>query len=360
MSTLSYTYNLTANTPARAAEVMQNFNDAKTVINGNIGPTNVDLTAAYPWTGIHTWEMQEAKVSGMTHGYFMPIEFMQPGLFNIGFAQGADSSQLKITSFSGADLNSTTNPGFVKIRSSTAGTSRTFRVTSNVTIDLTGAHWGLDTKGNTTGSILRVYAIDDNGTLRWGVGYQGGFEYIRNTQDDTTATNINLPEEILTDTAVGTDNSPMNDVGYVLAGFTDATNEWAIASYFPSRSADGIWQPWTTTHSGFTGTIPTYGVLQWTQYGKTVHLKSAPTANGTSNATTFSMTAPLKARVADVAGNFVGSIDNNVAQTTPGSVETTASSATLTLNKAHTAASGWTNVNGKAAYFGFLYEAYQP
>lgn len=285
--------------------------------------------------------------------------FRQQGLHNIAFAQGADSSQLKITSTTGAAL-SATNPGMVVIRSSTAGTYRSYYVTADVTMDLTGCHWGLDTKGNTTGSILRVYAIDDNGTLRWGVGYQGGFRHIRNTQDDTTATNINLPEEIFTNGNVATDNSPMLDVGYIIANFTDSTNEWAITAYCPSESADGVWQPWTTTFSGFS-VAPSITHSSWMQIGKTVYL-TQQTGNGTSNATTFTLTAPLKAQAA-VAGQGNGYLVNNGATLSAaqaGAVtSTTASSVTLDVRR-DPLGTAWTNANGKRANITLFYEAFQP
>lgn len=359
MSNLTYTYNLTANTPARAAEVMQNFNDAKTVINGNIGPTNVDLTGTFPWAGPHSWQMTEAGVTGLTFGYFIPIDFFPQGLINIAFAQGADSSQLKITSASGADL-SASNPGYVRIRSSTAGTYRTFSVTANVTMDLTGAHWGLDSKGNVTGAILRVYAIDDNGTLRWGVGYQGGFYYIRNTQDDTTATNINLPEEIYTSGAVGTDNSPMRDVGWILANFTDATNEWAITEYHPNESADGLWQPWTTTFTGFSA-APSITISRWCQIGTTIKVEQA-TGNGTSNSTAFSVTLPTKAKNTGTGQGNGFWVNNGVTigAGVPGCVaDTTASSATLEIRR-DPLGTNWTAANGKRGNVAMFYEAYQP
>lgn len=279
---------------------------------------------------------------------------MQLGLYNIAFQQGTDSSILKITSTTGAALSST-NRGYVRIRSSSAGTWRTFTVSADVTIDLTGAHWGLDAKGNTTSSILRVYAIDDNGSLVWGVGYQGGFSYIRNTQDDTTQSNINLPEEILTNASVATDNSPMRDVGYILADFTDSTNEWAITGYFPGESADGIWQQWTTTYTGFSS-AQSGGTIKWMQQGTTIfcqHLRNS----GTSNATTFTMTLPIKTR--QVTDNVSRIADNGSGSTAPGLLESGASNTTLILYKDLTGAV-WTNTGAKSAIFVFIYEGYQP
>ena len=291
--------------------------------------------------------------------WFNPMLLTQQGLHNIAFAQGSDSSQLKITSAAGAALSST-NFGKVIIRSSTAGTYREFTVTADVTIDLTGAHWGLDGKGNVTGAILRVYAADDNGTLKWGVGYQGGFYYIRNTQDSTTATDINLPEEILVNSGVGTDNSPVRDVGYIRADFTDASDEWAITEYHPNESADGLWQPWTTTFTGFSAN-PTISFQRWTQVGQTVHLARIDSGTGTSNSVSFTMTAPVKCQSAGVFSSNANVQDNSAEQTTPGGViMSTAGSTTITLLKNSSGGSTWTAAGGKASGFTFTYEAYQP
>jgi len=181
-------------------------------------------------------------------GLAIQDSIVRQGLTNIAFKQGADSSQLTITSANGSAL-SASNPGYVRIRTTTAGTDVTFTVTADVTIDLTGSHWGYDTRGDVTGTVLRVYAINNNGALAWGVCLQAGFSYIRNTQDVTSSAGSS--EIVLTNVAVTVDNQPMQEVGYIRANFTDATNEWAITEYHADELADGLWQPWNPTRSGF-------------------------------------------------------------------------------------------------------------
>ena len=288
---------------------------------------------------------------------WLPIESGQQGLYNICFKQGGDSSILSISSCSAGAALSASNPGYVRIRSSTAGTYRTVAVTADVTLDLTGAHWGLDGKGNTTNSILRVYAVDDAATLRWGAGYQGGFYYIRSTQDDATATNINLPEEILINANNATDNTPVLDVGYIFASFTDASNEWAITEYHPNESADGIWQPWTTTHGGFSAD-PTFTALIWMQVGKTVFLHSQAAGAGTSNATTYTMTAPIKADDA-VRNTCPESHNNGVAGTSPALAEFTVDSVTINFFQ-NVSKAVWTGSGAKLVSPQLSYRAYQP
>lgn len=378
MSNLSYTYILTNGTTADANEVMGNFNSVAAVLNGDVDTTNINLAIAPVWTGIHTFGAGNLKIKGAGSGLavlqytntpfsrtytFVDSEandnivtqrFLSPGAYRLKFAQGSDASQLLLTGEGGSLF--TDSPAWITIRR-LDGTFITHSLTGDVTIDLTGAHWGLDGKGDVTGAILRVYAIDDNGTLKFGVGYQGGFTYIRNTQDDVTAANINLPEEILVDTNITTDNSAMLDIGYIIANFTDATNEWAITRYCAGLSADGLWQPWNTTFSGFSVNPSNFNSL-WSQIGKTIFINFSNTTDGTSNSTAFTLTGPIKCANSHIS--WPARITNNgVVSSTPGIVEANAASATFQLYTSY-ALQAWTNVNAKNARFQGSYEAYQP
>lgn len=368
--------------PNNANDVVNALNAIVTQCNGNLDPNNIDQTDTYVWTGSMTFNAGVCKIKGAGSGIvslqnqntsnsrtltlpdplandtLVSVRQLGQGLYNISFAQGADSSQLKITSANGTAL-SAANPGYVVIRSSTAGTSRFFTVTADVTIDLTGAHWGLDGKGNVTGALLRIYAADDNNSLKWGVGYQGGFDYIRNTQDDTTAANINLPEEILVNSNITTDNSPVLDVGHISADFTDATNEWAITGYFPGlKSADGKWQPWSIQYSAGWSVVPSGGVAVWAQYGKTINVLENRSSGGTSNATSATMVLPIKAKTAHDL-YIVKCSDNGSVQNSPGLLQLTASS--TTMNGFKTIAGGtFTAAGAKKLDYSILYEMYQP
>lgn len=306
-----------------------------------------------------------AVVASVTAGYVPSALVGKVGeMQNIGFTMtGTGTTTLNITQANGsAFANTNGNRGYVWLRSATDGSIIRGVLTANVSIVLTGAHWGLDTQGDTTNSILRVYAINDGNTANgftptWGVGYQGGFQYIRNTQDNTTATSITLPENILVNANVATDNSPMTDVGYILANFDDtggaSENIWAIQNTHPSESADGLWQPWNITYAGFSAN-PSGGSARWTQVGKTVTVLHGAN-NGTSNATSFTLSVPVKASVGD---NILIHTTDNSANAT-GRFRTAASSVTVTLDRV-LAAAGWTNSGAKNAAFTVSLEAYQP
>ena len=271
---------------------------------------------------------------------------------------------VRIASADGSEL-SPSNYGWITLPGTTAGQLSTFSITANVSIILTGAHWGIGTQGDVTGGILRVLGINDNGTLRWGVAYQGGRTTLTTTDTNATATNINLPEEVLCTAAVASATNRCREIGYVRADFDDtggaSEDLWAIQSgiddVVTGESADGVSQPWVTTFGGFTANIPTSITQRWCQIKDRIFLQLERNASGTSNATTFTLTAPVKAK--QVETHIAGSaINNNTTLTTPLMVKTAASSTTLNLYTDPTGAA-WTNVNSKAAFLTMDYEAYQ-
>jgi len=145
---------------------------------------------------------------------------------NLGLTTGADATQIRITGVT-ATL-SATNPLHVSLPDeSSAGRVSLFTATADVDIDLTGAHWGFDTLGDLTDIQLRVYAINDNGNLKWGIALKGGVRSLATAKADTTASNINLKDEFLVNSAIGT-ASQCREVGWFNANFTDSGDEWAI------------------------------------------------------------------------------------------------------------------------------------
>lgn len=112
----------------------------------------------------------------------------------------------------------------------------------------------------------------------------------------------------------------------------------------------------TATFVGFSAD-PTY-IAHFKLIGKTCYYHMMMTANGTSNATGFTVTAPFTAL--NIANNFYGTlfwtaVDNGVTLTTPGRVFIGANSNVITLQKDLSSAA-WTNVGGKRADFELIYE----
>lgn len=217
----------------------------------------------------------------------------QPNAFgftsNLGLAVATTTTandSIKITGAAAA--LSSTNPGYIVIASTTAGLLTTFKVTADVTIDLTGAHWGFGTKGDLTDYVLHVFALNNDGTLTWGVGAQSGRSIILNADDDNTGTNITSWEKVLVKAALTAD-AQSTQLGYFKANFDDtggaSEDIWAV------QSGDGdlivtsgrmpIITPWISSPLtiGAVTTPPTkasttiFDLAHWRRVGDSMHFK---------------------------------------------------------------------------------------
>lgn len=153
--------------------------------------------------------------------------------FNLGLAAATTTNANDSIKIQGANAAlAASNPLWVNVPHRTsAGLIETLLATADVTINLTGAHWGLGTLGDFTDVELRVYAINDAGTLKWGVSNKGGYRTITTALSSATATDINLRTEMLVNSTL-TGTSPCIEVGWFLADFDDtggaAEDLWAV------------------------------------------------------------------------------------------------------------------------------------
>lgn len=140
---------------------------------------------------------------------------------NIGLAAAQTSVAADSIKIQGAAAAlSATNPGYLCLPNATSGLVSVFKVTADVTIDLTGAHWGRGTDGDLTDYILTVYAINDAGTLKWGVAAVYGHDAILNADDTATATSVTSVEKVLVNSSLGADAGCIH-VGWFKANFDD-------------------------------------------------------------------------------------------------------------------------------------------
>ena len=220
----------------------------------------------------------------------------------------ADS--IRVTGSDGADLSSDAHHGYVVLPGTTAGTIAVFRVSANVTILLTGAHWGLGTLGDFTDVELRVYAINDNGTLKWGVSNKGGLRSITTAASSATPTDINLQTEMLvTSTLSGT--SACAEIGWFNADFDDtggaAEDLWAVQTGageinvgVPVRDKTD-WTAFTPTGTFTTNT--TYTGF-WRRLGDTMEIRWKLAFAGAPNSVTLSeLSLPSGYKVDAAKGN---------------------------------------------------------
>ena len=229
-------------------------------------------------------------------GWFENLSIIRATTTNAG-------DSIKLTSADGTALSGS-NTGKARLLShSTPGQFVEFSITADVTILLTGAHWDHGGRGDLSNAILRFLLINDNNSLRCGVAKQGGRTNLVTTDTSATQTSVTSPEGVLCNTAVGSSSNTCRELGYFKASFDDiggaAEDLWAVNTtvdhVVTGQTADGLWQPWNiTSFTGFSSN-PSINLARWMQHGKAVHIQTDISANGTSNASTFTINLPIKA-----------------------------------------------------------------
>lgn len=116
------------------------------------------------------------------------------------------------------------------------------------------------------------------------------------------------------------------------------------------------WFNYTPTYTGFTATVPT-GVHIFKVDGSACTVVIQDLNNlGTSNATTFTMTAPVPHGFSTTNGVPARFNDNSTLSTTFGAaILAAATSSTITM-RTNAATGAWTNVNNKGANFTMTYQ----
>jgi len=145
---------------------------------------------------------------------------------------------------------------------------------------------------------------------------------------------------------------PNTDYAMAAATITDTA-----ISYQENPQGDPGWFNWAPSPTGFSA-VPTFTIYRWTTQANMITLNYDEGANGTSNATTFTASAPIAlegtANLA-IAVCLGTTVDNSVLQTTPGRVTMAAGSATMTFRK-DTATGAWTSSGGKRAIVTVTYQ----
>lgn len=168
MGTFNYTYTLTNGTTADATQVMQDFNDVRSVVNGNIDHNNMLLTDNFTWTGKHTFSGADKLIlptsaptvsdsvghvnkqiniyDGSNVRYYAPVDNDSNGIYNLGLKLSAGA--LSITGRGNTAL-AASNAAWVSYPSSTGGSW----LDQTVTADQTIASGGIKGRWGTTASI---------------------------------------------------------------------------------------------------------------------------------------------------------------------------------------------------------------
>ena len=115
------------------------------------------------------------------------------------------------------------------------------------------------------------------------------------------------------------------------------------------------WQAWTPTFTGFTATVPTNVVARYFLIGKVCYAHVFMGTAGTSNANTFTVSAPFQGAAYTQYGTMPFGVDNGTGGAYLGIAVINSSATVFSLAKG-TSYTGWTTSGSKRAYFFITYE----
>lgn len=302
-----------------------------------------------PFRGVTTIPDGSVMVGqGADRGIALPIQKPMNITLVPATTTNANDS-IKITGASAA--LSATNPGYIPVQAST-GRITVLKLTADVTILLTGAHFGEGTYGDLSMVLFRVFGINDNGTLKFGVSKGKSSPFISDTLSSATQASVNAPDLMLVNTALSSGTWPMVELGGFAASFDDtggaAEDLWAVSTTVVGSTLDGFWQDFNTKVTGFSAD-PTWTALRVSYQGNVAHVIADKNANGTSSGGTFTFELPFKAK--RVQTFYLSEIVNNgVASGGAGLLQTRAGSRVCDLYTSNSLG-GWNPANGKSASF---------
>lgn len=271
------------------------------------------------------------------------------------------NDSVKITSANGSALSSS-NPGYVRLPSTaTAGQTITLPITSDVTMLLTGNHFGHGGTGDLTGVLIRVFAINDNGAAYFGIAYLGGRNtFLASEVSDTN--NVTTPEGAFSTHSGGISTSnTCRELGFVRANFDDTGGaaedlfavQTGVGDVNTGITADGYTQPWNPGFGGFS-VNPTVDTAICIHFGRIMYLDFTTSSAGTSNATSFTINAPAKAARPNKSLWAEGQ-NNSVVLAVPGPINSVTGSITMNVYR-DVSSLGWTAALSKYIDFTKWYE----
>lgn len=193
--------------------------DVDIVLKADNGDTN--LPALKYNSSANAWQASNDGVSFEAFGAVVTEK--RPTALNLGIFAATTTNandSIKISSADGSAL-SASNKLIVIMRSVSSGQLTTFEVTSDVTIDLTGAPFGAGGAGDLVDQKLVVYAVNRAGNIEFAVGTLSQIIVVRDAIDVTVPASATSAQSVLITGALAADaNSLM--LGWVHANFDDA------------------------------------------------------------------------------------------------------------------------------------------
>ena len=136
-----------------------------------------------------------------------------------------------------------------------------------------------------------------------------------------------------------------------------ASFNWSVSTFtaenllqYPIDESE--FMTWAPAPTGFTATVPTNTVYQYKFIGKDILLRYREATNGTSNLTTFAITAPFAAlTLTNAVWRALGSgVDNGALLSTAVMAQIISADTSISFFATPTGG-GWTNANGKRVAF---------
>lgn len=203
---------------------------------------------------------------------------------------------IKITSANGSPLSSS-NVGYVWIPSSNGIITR-LSATSDVSFVLTGAHWGADLGDDVLNLPLYVYAINDSGTLKWGVNATGFLRKVATAS--TSASIVDQINEMYVNTTT-TVGSPCLQIGEFYADFDDtggaAENLWQIRDKVRTGLPDGHTSEYAFCKPTGTWTTNTQYAMRFRRNGSRMEGSLRVIVTGAPTASSLIISLPMRMEI---------------------------------------------------------------
>jgi len=225
-------------------------------------------------------------------------------LANIGLAAATTTTSADSIKIQGAAAAlSATNPLYVNLPSTTAGLVIRFTATADVTIDLTGAHFGFGTRGDLTDRLLTVYAINDNGTVKFGVSDDAQLGSILDTDSSATGTSVTAHSDMLVNTTLTAGTWPCHPIGKLKANFDDtggaSEDLWAVQTGDEDLVPSPLKLAQETVSVRYTGSGGSSGNASFATGATEIidyNLKDHDTHNAVTTGASWSFAAPISGK----------------------------------------------------------------
>jgi len=202
--------------------------------NNNLKQIGLDINgSAYVFNGDGRATQTTAMVSRITT---LEATINSIGTRNIGLSLSSPNI-VAVVGNDGTSLSSTNAGVVIFNESSDAGDLISRNVTANISITLTGAHWGHDTYGDLTDYILWVLFIDNGTDAILGVTADGSKQTVAAADTSVTASDINLLTEVLVSSAVASTYN-VTYLGWLKCDFDDTGNAGG-ENYWTIQSSQG-------------------------------------------------------------------------------------------------------------------------